>query len=128
MNFSREGSTLPAPALEQHEHSARAAASIRSRIEEQGGWIPFDAFMDLALYAPGLGYYSAGGVKLGIAGDFTTAPELSDLFSQCVANQLAQVLAVRGSEARFVDPGSAAVRRGATGCRAAVGCRRASRR
>lgn len=96
MNFSREGSTLPAPALEQHEHSARAAASIRSRIEEQGGWIPFDAFMDLALYAPGLGYYSAGGVKLGIAGDFTTAPELSDLFSQCVANQLAQVLAVTG--------------------------------
>ena len=57
-----------------------------------GGVISFEEFMRLALYAPGLGYYSAGSVKIGAAGDFVTAPEVSDLFSQCVANQCAEVL------------------------------------
>ncbi|MGH8296809.1 MAG: class I SAM-dependent methyltransferase, partial [Steroidobacteraceae bacterium] len=52
----------------------------------------FERFMELALYAPGLGYYSAGSVKLGPAGDFVTAPEISDLFSRCVARQCAQAL------------------------------------
>lgn len=54
--------------------------------------------MDLALYAPGLGYYSAGSVKLGSGGDFVTAPEISDLFSRCVARQVAEVLSVTGGE------------------------------
>jgi len=58
----------------------------------------FERFMDLALYAPGLGYYSAGSVKLGSGGDFVTAPEISDLFSRCVARQVAEVLSATGGE------------------------------
>ena len=54
--------------------------------------------MELALYAPGVGYYSAGSVKLGPSGDFVTAPEVSDLFSRCVARQCAQILAETGGE------------------------------
>lgn len=54
--------------------------------------------MDLALYAPGLGYYSAGSAKIGAAGDFVTAPEVSDLFSRCVARQCAEVLSATGGD------------------------------
>src|SRR6202790_3114415 len=56
------------------------------------GWMSFERFMDLALYAPGLGYYSAGARKLGAGGDFTTAPEVSPLFGACVARQCAEIL------------------------------------
>ena len=72
------------------------ARLIRERIAAAGGWLPFETFMELALYAPGLGYYSAGGAKIGAGGDFTTAPELSDLFSICVARQCAEVLEQTG--------------------------------
>src|SRR6185437_8578135 len=67
------------------------------------GWICFEDFMELALYAPGLGYYSAGSVKLGPDGDFVTAPEISDLFSRCVARQCAQVL---GGEGEILELGA----------------------
>jgi SAM-dependent MidA family methyltransferase len=73
-------------------HSARVLQLISQRIGAAGGFLGFEAFMELALYAPGLGYYSAGSTKLGAAGDFTTAPEMSDLFARCVARQCAQVL------------------------------------
>src|ERR1700691_2293321 len=73
-------------------HSARLLQLISQRISAAGGFLSFEAFMELALYAPGLGYYSAGSAKLGAAGDFTTAPEMSDLFARCVARQCAQVL------------------------------------
>jgi SAM-dependent MidA family methyltransferase len=86
----------PALSAEEEEHSRAATALIRTRIAAAGGWIPFERFMELALYAPGLGYYSAGSVKLGPGGDFVTAPEVSDLFSRCVARQCAQVLAGGG--------------------------------
>ena len=56
------------------------------------GWLSFERFMELALYAPGLGYYGAGAHKLGISGDFTTAPEVSRLFGACLARQCAEVL------------------------------------
>jgi SAM-dependent MidA family methyltransferase len=85
-------STLPPLSADEREHSARAEALIRRRIAQAGGWIDFETFMDLALYAPGLGYYSAGSAKLGPAGDFVTAPELGTLFSQCVARQCAEIL------------------------------------
>jgi SAM-dependent MidA family methyltransferase len=83
---------MPALSAEEEEHSRALIALIRERIAAAGGWIPFERFMDLALYAPGLGYYSAGSVKLGPRGDFVTAPEVSDLFSRCVARQCAPVL------------------------------------
>jgi SAM-dependent MidA family methyltransferase len=73
-------------------HSAALVRLISQRIGAAGGFLDFASFMELALYAPGLGYYSAGSAKLGAAGDFTTAPEMSDLFARCVARQCAQVL------------------------------------
>jgi SAM-dependent MidA family methyltransferase len=87
---------MPALSPEEEGHSRAITALIRDRIRAAGGWIPFEQYMELALYAPGLGYYSAGSVKLGAGGDFVTAPEISDLFSRCVARQCAQVLAGGG--------------------------------
>jgi SAM-dependent MidA family methyltransferase len=80
------------------ETSGRLLQLIRERILSAGGLLPFSTFMEMALYAPGLGYYSAGSVKLGAGGDFVTAPELSDLFGACVARQCAQILATTGGE------------------------------
>jgi SAM-dependent MidA family methyltransferase len=80
----------------ERQHSSSLADLLRTRITAAGGWLPFDAFMELALYAPGLGYYSAGAVKLGVGGDFVTAPETSRLFGQCLARQCAEVLAMTG--------------------------------
>jgi SAM-dependent MidA family methyltransferase len=73
-------------------HSAALLQRITRDISAAGGFIDFETFMNLALYAPGLGYYSAGSTKLGAAGDFTTAPEMSELFARCVARQCAQLL------------------------------------
>ncbi|MEK8017022.1 MAG: SAM-dependent methyltransferase, partial [Candidatus Parabeggiatoa sp.] len=84
---------LSSPSPETVVHSQRVSALIRKTINEAGGAIPFNKFMEQALYAPGLGYYSAGLQKLGVSGDFITAPEISPLFSHCVARQCQQVLA-----------------------------------
>src|SRR5258705_13126871 len=67
-------------------------AYLTEQIAASAGWLSFERFMDAALYAPGLGYYSAGAHKLGAGGDFTTAPEISPLFGACVARQCAEVL------------------------------------
>ncbi len=72
--------------------SARLHDLICAEIAASGGLLPFDRFMDLALYAPGLGYYIAGAQKFGPGGDFVTAPELSPLFGQCLAAQCAEAL------------------------------------
>ena len=74
------------------EHSQLLSSKIRAEINAKGGWIPFSRFMQMALYEPGMGYYSAGAHKLGAGGDFTTAPELSPLFGSAVANTLLPVL------------------------------------
>jgi SAM-dependent MidA family methyltransferase len=74
------------------EHSARLRERVTAEIDAAGGWLSFERFMELALYAPGLGYYSGGAAKLGADGDFTTAPEVSRLFGACVAVQCAEVL------------------------------------
>jgi SAM-dependent MidA family methyltransferase len=66
--------------------------AVRDAIATHGGWLSFDDYLRIALYAPGLGYYSAGSVKFGGSGDFVTAPELSGLFGRCVARQCAQIL------------------------------------
>lgn len=78
--------------VDESVHSGRVGALISEEIASAGGWISFECYMDLALYAPGLGYYSAGARKLGVGGDFTTAPELSSLFGACVARQCTEVL------------------------------------
>src|SRR5262245_28050881 len=92
MTTSGARSTFPPLSAAEAEHSQAVARMIRERLMAAGGWLSFEAFMELALYAPGLGYYSAGGTKIGPGGDFTTAPEVSDLFSLCVAHQCAEVL------------------------------------
>jgi SAM-dependent MidA family methyltransferase len=73
-------------------HSERVREHFAAQIQAQGGWMGFEQFMDIALYAPGLGYYSGGARKLGAGGDFTTAPEVSQLFGACLATQCAEVL------------------------------------
>jgi SAM-dependent MidA family methyltransferase len=89
---------VAAPELTAEEvaHSERVAGRIRAEIAAAGGWISFSRYMELALYEPGLGYYSAGTHKFGAAGDFVTAPELAPVFSRCLAAQCAEVLDVLG--------------------------------
>jgi SAM-dependent MidA family methyltransferase len=84
---------LPTPSLEALEHSIRLTRLIQNDIAAHGGWISFSRYMELALYAPGLGYYTAGGHKFGEAGDFITAPEMSALFGRTLARQVQQVMA-----------------------------------
>lgn len=83
--------------VEEMRHSQRVRALLAARIAANGGWLSFEHYMDAALYAPGLGYYSAGAHKFGDGGDFTTAPEISSLFGACVARQCAEVLRALGS-------------------------------
>jgi SAM-dependent MidA family methyltransferase len=98
MTSSGPHSILPPLSPDEQHHSSAVVAALREAIAAAGGWLSFEGFMDLALYAPGLGYYSAGSAKLGSGGDFVTAPEISDLFSRCVARQVAEVLSVTGGE------------------------------
>lgn len=89
--------TPPEPA----SASAPLSALIRRALSRQGGWMPFDRFMALALYAPGLGYYANHSRKFGLmpssGSDFVTAPELSPLFGQALACQVAQALVASDS-------------------------------
>jgi SAM-dependent MidA family methyltransferase len=87
---------LPPPTSDEAAHSRALEDRIHGEIEACGGWIGFARFMELALYEPGLGYYSAGAHKLGAAGDFVTAPEVAPVFSRCVARQCAEILATLG--------------------------------
>lgn len=84
---------LPEPSADARAASETLAARIREDIAAHGGWIGFERFMEHALYAPGLGYYSGGSAKLGRAGDFVTAPELSGFLARALAAALAPVLA-----------------------------------
>ena len=87
---------LPPLTPEQNAHSTKLVERVRDEIDANSGWISFERFMELALYEPGMGYYSAGALKFGEAGDFVTAPEVSPLFSRCVANQCAEVFGHMG--------------------------------
>lgn len=97
---------MPALSAEEEAHCRAVTALIAERVHASGGWMRFEQFMELALYAPGLGYYSAGSVKLGPGGDFVTAPEISDLFSRCVARQCAQVLGAISGAAEILELGA----------------------
>ena len=79
---------LPPPSPAALEVSAELTRVIRAEIRAAGGWLDFARYMELALYAQGLGYYSAGSTKLGPSGDFVTAPELSGLFGRALARTL----------------------------------------
>ena len=85
---------LPEPSADARAASEALSAIIAAEIAARGGWMPFARYMELALYAPGLGYYSGGSRKFGAEGDFLTAPELTPLYGQALARQVAQILAV----------------------------------
>src|SRR5256884_525362 len=106
MTASGTRSILPPLSPEEARHSAAVAALIHAELAAAAGWLSFERFMELALYAPGLGYYSAGSFKIGAGGDFVTAPEVSDLFGRCLARQCAEVLAVTGGEILELGAGS----------------------
>jgi len=73
-------------------HTELLSQKIMAEIALKGGWIPFSRYMEMALYEPGMGYYSAGAHKLGTGGDFTTAPELSPLFGAAIVETLLPIL------------------------------------
>ena len=93
--------SLPAPGPSALAQSEALVAQIRAELEAAGGWLPFDRYMERALYAPGLGYYSGGARKFGLRGDdgsdFVTAPELSPLFAATLARPLAEALEASGT-------------------------------
>ena len=82
----------PVPTPAALAHSDALLAEIGTRIDAAGGWLDFSEYMELALYAPGLGYYSAGSQKFGAAGDFVTAPEMTPAFGACLARAIAPLL------------------------------------
>lgn len=98
---ARQTDSLPAPGTDALAQSEALIDVIRERIAAAGGWLPFDRYMDLALYTPGLGYYSGGAMKFGKraedGSDFVTAPELSPLFATTLARSVAQALQQSGT-------------------------------
>lgn len=100
-------SKLPQPTLEECQHSLQLLTQIIQEINLTGP-ITFARFMELALYAPHLGYYRSGLQKFGKTGDFITAPELSPFFSKCVAKQCQQILTHFSSPGDILEfgPGS----------------------
>lgn len=97
---------LPIPEPEALAHSQRLQHMLVDEISQAGGWISFARFMEQLLYAPGLGYYTAGARKFGAAGDFVTAPEMTSLFGQALARQVAQVTAASAPMVLEVGAGS----------------------
>ena len=97
---------LPQPDSDALAYSEALKRRIAGEIAAAGGWIGFDRFMELALYAPGMGYYSGGAHKFGAAGDFVTAPEITPLFSQALAAQAVQIMALSAPQIIEVGAGS----------------------
>jgi len=97
---------LPPPSPDAAAHSARLAEHIAATIASESDWIPFSRYMELALYAPALGYYTAGARKFGVEGDFITSPEISPMFARCFALQAVQVMDVVGGDILELGPGS----------------------
>jgi SAM-dependent MidA family methyltransferase len=100
---------LPSPTAEAASHSHKVAEYIAEVIAKEDDWIPFSRYMELALYATGLGYYTAGARKFGAEGDFVTAPEISPMFGKCLALQARQVLRQTGGHILELGPGSGAL-------------------
>lgn len=97
-------SRLPEPGADERAHSDHLLQLLRELIASHGP-LPFSQYMERCLYAPGLGYYSAGRTKFGAAGDFVTAPELGDLFARCVVNAVQPALSALGDQADFLELG-----------------------
>lgn len=96
--------SLPTPDARAQAHSEQLVAQLREEIAAQGP-MPFSRYMERCLYAPGLGYYSAGSTKLGADGDFITAPELGEVFARCVVRAIMPVMMALGDDAQVVELG-----------------------
>ena len=88
LSHSRVESALPVPDREALAISQELSTRIAAEIARHGGWLSFARYMEMALYEPGLGYYSNPGQVFGAAGDFVTAPELTPLFGATLARQV----------------------------------------
>ncbi|MBS1210610.1 MAG: hypothetical protein H6R19_3008 [Proteobacteria bacterium] len=97
---------LPHPGADALAHSARLSRRICDEIHACGGWLSFARFMELALFTPGLGYYSGGSHKFGPDGDFVTAPEISPLFGRALAAQVQQIVAASAPQIIEVGAGT----------------------
>ncbi|VAW58138.1 SAM-dependent methyltransferase, MidA [hydrothermal vent metagenome] len=84
---------LPEPSKAEVAHSEQLCEHIKQSIQTAGGWLSFEQYMQLALYTPGMGYYSGGLQKFGEQGDFITSPEVSPLFAKSLARPVAALLA-----------------------------------
>jgi SAM-dependent MidA family methyltransferase len=113
--------SLPAPNSDALAASQALQRLIAAEIAEQGGAIPFSRFMELALYAPDLGYYSGGAAKLGRDGDFTTAPEISPLFGATLARASAAIMAQSGPNIIEFGAGTGKLARDVLGALADMG-------
>ena len=104
---TRAGSArLPEPSADAQAASRQLCQRIVEEIQQNEGWISFARYMELALYTPGLGYYSGGAQKFGEAGDFITAPEISPLFAHTLATPAAQVMAQTAAQILEVGAGN----------------------
>lgn len=97
---------LPLPDPDALIHCQKVRAHIQAEIVQDGGWIAFARYMELALYAPGLGYYAGGAAKFGAAGDFITAPEMTPLFGRTLARSAETVLRETGGDILELGAGS----------------------
>lgn len=88
LSHSRVESALPVPDREALAISQELSTRIAAEIARHSGWLSFARYMEMALYEPGLGYYSNPGQVFGAAGDFVTAPELTPLFGATLARQV----------------------------------------
>lgn len=98
--------TLPEPSQEAKNRSHLVLQCVRDACDSAGGWISFSKYMEVALYQPGIGYYTGGLQKFGAKGDFITAPEVSPLFGQCLAKQIAEVLQGFNGKASVLEFGA----------------------
>lgn len=108
--LDKHAQILPQPEAQAKKQSQLVKQCIQDACKPGDGWINFSEFMNIALYQPALGYYSGGSQKFGEKGDFITAPEVSALFGQCLANQVAEVFqnleSANGEKALLVEFGA----------------------
>ena len=109
MNSPPHPPPLPAPPAAALAVCAALGQLIAAEIARGGGRLSFARYMELALYAPGMGYYMAGARKLGRDGDFVTAPEISRLFGRTLARQLRELAAIGLDEILEIGAGSGAL-------------------
>ncbi|MDX1377105.1 MAG: class I SAM-dependent methyltransferase, partial [Burkholderiales bacterium] len=112
---------LPEPDAAARAASQALLARIAQELRTRDNWMSFARYMELALHAPGLGYYAGGTAKFGAAGDFVTAPELGALFARTLARQVAALLAPGDAVLEF-GAGTGALADGLIEALAALGC------